>query len=234
MSAQTDRFVHDRLPPREQQPQMRYDLPELQLPDRLNLVEALFSRAFERGGGDRPMLRSRSLTLTYREASARVDRIAHVLTRDLALVPGNRVLLRGGNSVALSLVWLAVVKAGLIVSDNAFVATPPPLSANRTVKEAVPAAAGVPLMIHSTLVWLLAETGIAGTAVFLGAAWHLFSDALRRRGDPAAVLLLLALCALAVMSLAHEMLYQRAFWLLLGAVLAMPAVVTAGGGRFRR
>jgi O-antigen ligase len=93
---------------------------------------------------------------------------------------------------------------------------------------------GVPLMIHSTLVWLLAETGIAGTAVFLGAAWHLFSDALRRRGDPAAVLLLLALCALAVMSLAHEMLYQRAFWLLLGAVLAMPAVVTAGGGRFRR
>ena len=114
MSAQTDRFVHDRLPPREQQPQMRYDLPELQLPDRLNLVEALFSRAFERGGGDRPMLRSRSLTLTYREASARVDRIAHVLTRDLALVPGNRVLLRGGNSVALSLVWLAVVKAGLI------------------------------------------------------------------------------------------------------------------------
>ena len=42
---------------------------------------------------------------------------------------------------------VVIVKAGLIVSDNGFVATPPPLSANRTVKAAVPAAAGVPLMI---------------------------------------------------------------------------------------
>jgi hypothetical protein len=92
---------------------------------------------------------------------------------------------------------------------------------------------GLPLVIHSTLVWLLAETGLAGTAVFLGAAWHLFSDALRRRGDPAAALLLLILCALAVMSLAHEMLYQRAFWLLLGAVLAMPPMITRGDSRFR-
>jgi hypothetical protein len=37
------------------------------------------------------------------------------------------------------------------------------------------------------------------------------------------MLLILVFCALAVMSAAHEMLYQRAFWLLLGAVLAMPA-----------
>jgi hypothetical protein len=42
---------------------------------------------------------------------------------------------------------VVIVKAGLIVSDNGFVATPPPLSANRTVKAAVPAAAGVPLTI---------------------------------------------------------------------------------------
>jgi hypothetical protein len=35
------------------------------------------------------------------------------------------------------------------------------------------------------------------------------------------------------MSLAHEMLYQRAFWLLLGAVLAMPAMVPRGDDRFR-
>jgi hypothetical protein len=34
----------------------------------------------------------------------------------------------------------------LIVNDNAFVALPPPLSTNRTVKAAVPVAAGVPLM----------------------------------------------------------------------------------------
>jgi 2-aminobenzoate-CoA ligase len=34
--------------------------------------------------------------------------------RTLGLVPGNRVLLRGGNSIGLALAWLAVVKAGLI------------------------------------------------------------------------------------------------------------------------
>jgi 2-aminobenzoate-CoA ligase len=44
----------------------------------------------------------------------RVDRICRVLTEDLGLVPGNRVLLRGGNSIGLALAWLAVVKAGLV------------------------------------------------------------------------------------------------------------------------
>jgi 2-aminobenzoate-CoA ligase len=43
-----------------------------------------------------------------------VDRIAQVLTEDLGLVPGNRVLLRGGNSIGMALAWLAVVKAGLM------------------------------------------------------------------------------------------------------------------------
>ena len=38
MPAQSDRFVHDHLPPRAQWPQLRYDLPELQLPAQLNLV----------------------------------------------------------------------------------------------------------------------------------------------------------------------------------------------------
>ena len=55
MSAQTDRFVHDRLPPREQWPQLRYDLPELQLAGRsCNLVEELLDQAPAKGWGDRP------------------------------------------------------------------------------------------------------------------------------------------------------------------------------------
>jgi len=73
-------------------------------------------------------------------------------------------------------------------------------------------------------VWLLAETGIVGFSVFFAAACRLFFDAVRQRGDPVALLLVLILCGLATMSLVHEMLYQRAFWLLLGAILAMPAV----------
>lgn len=114
LSAQVDRFVHDRLPPAEQLPMFRYDLPELQLPDQLNLVEELLDKAAAKGFGDKPMLRSPQQTLTYAEAAVEVSRIAQVLVEDFGLVPGNRVLLRGGNSVAMALSWLAVVKAGMI------------------------------------------------------------------------------------------------------------------------
>ena len=113
-SAQIDRFVHDRLPPAEQLPVFRYELPELQLPDQLNLVEELLDKAAAKGFADKPLLRSPARTLTYAEAALEVNKIAQVLTEDLGLVPGNRVLLRGGNSIAMALSWLAVVKAGLI------------------------------------------------------------------------------------------------------------------------
>ncbi len=114
VSAQTDRFVHNLLPPQAQWPELRYDLPELQLPDQLNLVHELLDRAADKGWADRPLLRSPHITFSYAEARERVDRIARVLTEDLGLVPGNRVLLRGGNSIGMALAWLAVVKAGLI------------------------------------------------------------------------------------------------------------------------
>ncbi|OOG45053.1 AMP-binding protein [Polaromonas sp. A23] len=113
-SVQTDRFVHDRLPPQDQWPQMRYDLPELQIPAQVNLVDVLFGRIEERGLSDRPFLRSDRITLSYADASERVSRIAQVLTQDLGLVPGNRVLLRGGNTIGMALAWLSVVKAGLV------------------------------------------------------------------------------------------------------------------------
>ncbi len=139
MSVQVDRFVHDRLPPAEQLPVFRYDLPELQLPDQLNLVEELLDKAPAKGFGDKPMLRSPASTLTYSQAAVEVNRIAQVLTEDLGLVPGNRVLLRGGNSVAMALSWLAVVKAGLIA-----VATMPLLRAKELgeiIEKARPVAA---------------------------------------------------------------------------------------------
>jgi 2-aminobenzoate-CoA ligase len=113
-SAQTDRFVHDRLPSREQCPTLQYGLPELQLPDQCNLVERMLDGAAGKGWINRPLLRSDRITLTYGDVKDRVDRIAQVLTEDLGLCPGNRVLLRGGNSIGMALAWLAVVKAGLI------------------------------------------------------------------------------------------------------------------------
>jgi 2-aminobenzoate-CoA ligase len=113
-SAQTDRFAHDRLPPPEQWPQLVYDLPELQIPEQANLVETLFRNAFQNSHGHRPFLRSDSVTLTYADALERVSRISQLLTEDFSLVPGNRVLLRGGNSIDMALAWLGVVNAGLI------------------------------------------------------------------------------------------------------------------------
>jgi 2-aminobenzoate-CoA ligase len=111
-SAQTDRFVHDRLPPREQWPDMRYERPEFKFPAQCNLVEELLDKAAAKGWGDRPLLRSSKITLSYTDVRDRVDRICRVLVEDLGLVPGNRVLLRGGNSIGMALAWLAVVKAG--------------------------------------------------------------------------------------------------------------------------
>ena len=138
-SAQTDRFVHDRLPPREQWPDLRYDLPELQaLPGQLNAVQWLFDRAFAAGHADRPLLRSDERTLSYAQARAEVNRLAQVLT-GMGLQPGNRVLLRGGNSIAMALAWLAVVQSGLIA-----VATMPLLRATELkaiIDKARPAAA---------------------------------------------------------------------------------------------
>lgn len=116
-SAQTDSFVHDRLPPVAERPQMRYDLPELrrlQQASHLNLVVELLDKAADKGFAHRPLLRSPTLTLSYAEVRERVDRMAQVLTGDLGLVPGNRVLLRGGNSIEMVLAWLAAVKAGLV------------------------------------------------------------------------------------------------------------------------
>jgi len=113
-SAQPDRFVHERLPAPGQLPRMEYALPELRIPAQANLVQSLFDKAIREGRGDKPLLRSDKITLTYTEALERVNRIAQVLTEDFKLKPGNRVLLRGGNSIGMALAWLGVVQAGLV------------------------------------------------------------------------------------------------------------------------
>lgn len=116
-SVQTDRFVHDRLPPPAQWPLLRYELPELNaLKDatQLNLVAELLDAAHAKGWANSVLFRSPSRQLTYAEARAEVDRRASVLQRDFKLEPGTRVLLRGGNSIEMALAWLAVVKAGMV------------------------------------------------------------------------------------------------------------------------
>ena len=128
-SAQTDRFVHDRLPPAGQRANMRYDLPELAIPAQANLVDVLLGQIAVRGLLERPFLRSDNITLSYANAAERINCIAQVLIEDFGLQPGNRVLLRGGNSIDMALAWLGVVKAGLVA-----VATMPLLRSKELVE----------------------------------------------------------------------------------------------------
>jgi uncharacterized membrane protein YbhN (UPF0104 family) len=79
----------------------------------------------------------------------------------------------------------------------------------------------LPLLIHSSYVWLLAETGIVGFCIFVGFALHLLTVEFRNREkDGARIVIILCLTAFAVMSLPADMIYQRTFWFLIGAALA--------------
>jgi 2-aminobenzoate-CoA ligase len=117
-SAHLDTFARDHLPPVAEQPEFLFDLPALRFPDRLNCAAALLDRWITAGEGSRPSVHSRKATWTYRDLQVRANQIAHVLVDDMGLVPGNRVLLRGGNSPELAACWLAVVKAGGIVVSS--------------------------------------------------------------------------------------------------------------------
>jgi 2-aminobenzoate-CoA ligase len=110
-SAHVDTFPRDHLPPPEQWPELRFELPELRYPDRLNCAAELIGHTRP----ERPAFRTASGDLwTYGQLRARVDRIAHVLTTELGVVPGNRVLLRGPTTPWLAACWLAVLKAGAV------------------------------------------------------------------------------------------------------------------------
>ncbi|MEU0004528.1 AMP-binding protein [Streptomyces sp. NPDC006314] len=111
LSAHVDTFARDHLPPPDEWPELRFDLPELGYPDRLNCAAELLTGA----DPDRPVFRTPTgPAWTYGELRGRVDRIAHVLTGDLGMVPGNRVLLRGPTTPWLAACWLAVLKAGAV------------------------------------------------------------------------------------------------------------------------
>jgi 2-aminobenzoate-CoA ligase len=114
-SAHRDTFARDNLPPAAQWPDFLFGLPELAYPDRLNCVTELLDRWIAAGDGNRPCLIAPSEELSYGQLAERVNRIANVLTRDLGLVPGNRVLLRGPNSPMMVAAYLAVIKAGGVV-----------------------------------------------------------------------------------------------------------------------
>ncbi len=117
-SAHQDTFARERLPPASEWPVFLFDRPEYRYPARLNCATELLDAQVRRGHAERPavgmLVDGRPVFATYRQLLAQANRIARVLTEDLGLVPGNRVLLRSPNQPMLAAIWLAVMKAGLI------------------------------------------------------------------------------------------------------------------------
>jgi 2-aminobenzoate-CoA ligase len=127
-SAHEDSFCRDRLPPFDQWPELVFELPELQYPQRLNCATRLLDGAVERWGTDRPCVSAPGTSWTYGEVLARANQVANVLV-GLGVVPGNRVLLRGPNNPWLVACWFGVLKAGAVA-----VATMPMLRTHELTK----------------------------------------------------------------------------------------------------
>src|SRR5205823_2730007 len=106
-----DSFVVDRLPPPELLPEFRFDLPELQYPERLNAAAELL----QGGAADALAIVNDQGHWTYAELDDFSGRIARLLVEEHGLIPGNRVLLRGPNGYAIFAAWLGVLKAGGVV-----------------------------------------------------------------------------------------------------------------------
>jgi 2-aminobenzoate-CoA ligase len=113
-TSHVDTFARDNLPPEDQWSELLFELPELNYPERLNCAVELLDNAIDKGWGERVAVIGEGVRWTYADLLERVNRCANVLTHDMGLVPGNRVLLRGPNHPMLAVVWFAVVKAGLI------------------------------------------------------------------------------------------------------------------------
>jgi len=111
-TAHVDTFARDNLPPRDQWPEFSCELPEFRFPAQLNCAAALLDDKVELGLGERTAILTPDERWTYRQLLHQANRIANVLVEDLALVPGNRVLLPSPNGPMLAACMFAVWKAG--------------------------------------------------------------------------------------------------------------------------
>ena len=81
-SAHVDSFCRDNLPSTDTWPELLFDLPDVQYPDRLNCAVELLDRTIEHGAGDRPCLLSPSgERWTYSDLLTVSNQVAHALGR---------------------------------------------------------------------------------------------------------------------------------------------------------
>ena len=115
-SVHVDTFSRDHLPPREQWPDMDWTaLPELMAyPPTMNAAAELLDSWIDGGHGERACFSFEGETWSYARVLETANRIANVLSDELGVVPGERVLLRGPNNPMFVACWFGVLKAGAI------------------------------------------------------------------------------------------------------------------------
>lgn len=111
-----DTFARDNLPPAAHWPVLEFTTDRLKYPERLNAATGIIDVPAAAYGPGRAALKTPDGAVwTYGELRTRANQIARVLTEDLGLVTGNRVLLRSPNNPWTVAAWLGVLKAGGIV-----------------------------------------------------------------------------------------------------------------------
>ncbi len=115
-SGHVDTFARDHLPPFDEWPDLLLD--GFEYPEYLNAAVELTDRLVEQGYGDHTALIGNGRRRTDKELSDWTNRLAHALTDDYGVQPGNRVLIRSANNPAMVACWLAATKAGAVVVNT--------------------------------------------------------------------------------------------------------------------
>ena len=116
LSAHSDTFTRDNLPDPATWPDLLLD--GFAYPNHLNAAYELTDAMVAKGFGDHTALIGNGRRRTYKELTDWTNRLAHALTGDLGVKPGNRVLIRSANNPAMVACWLAATKAGAVVVNT--------------------------------------------------------------------------------------------------------------------
>ena len=142
-SVHVDTFARDNLPSRALWPELLFERPEFQYPERLNCAVDFVDRWVRDGRGDDLCLIAPERELTYRQMFEAINKTCNALVNKLGFKTGQRVLLRAGNTVEMVVAYLAVLKAGGIV-----VATMPLLRAGEIAYPLLKAQVSLALCDH--------------------------------------------------------------------------------------
>ena len=104
---------YSELCPADARPDLRFDLPGLDCPERMNVAEVLLEGAIDAGWGGRIAYFHRDEAIDYRQLRASVHRHAAAL-RALGVAPGDRVVVRIADTPALVYVLLAAHAIGAV------------------------------------------------------------------------------------------------------------------------